>query len=248
MKLLGIDIGGSGVKGALVDTKKGKLITDRLRIPTPQPAKPQAVIGVVKKIVQHFDYRGPLGVGFPGVVMDGVTKTAANMDNGWINYPAARNIALATHCDVTVRNDADVAGIAEMVHGAGKGVSGVVMIFTLGTGIGSVMFVNGNIVPNLELGHVYLRNMKKDAEFFAADRVRKENDLTWKEWGGRLNTYFQHMEFLFSPNRIIIGGGVSKKHDKYLKYLDLQAEIVPAKLRNEAGIIGAAIASMPGVD
>jgi len=248
MKLLGIDIGGSGVKGALVDTKKGKLITDRFRIPTPQPAKPQAVIGVVKEIVQHFDYKGPLGVGFPGVVMDGVTKTAANMDNSWIGYPAARNIALATNCDVTIRNDADVAGIAEIYHGAGKGVPGVVMIFTLGTGIGSVMFVNGNIVPNLEFGHLYLRNMKKGAEDYTADRIRKEKDLSWKEWGERLNTYFQHIEFLCSPDLLIIGGGVSKKHAKFLKYIDLNAEVVPAELRNEAGIIGAAMAAMPGID
>lgn len=248
MKLLGIDIGGSGVKGALVDTKKGKLITDRLRIPTPQPAKPKAVIGVIKEIVNHFDYKGPLGIGFPGVVMDGVTKTAANVDNGWINYPAARNIALATNCEVTIRNDADVAGIGEMYHGAGAGVSGVVMIFTLGTGIGSVMFVNGHIVPNLELGHLYLRNMKKDAEFYAAERIRGEADLSWKEWGTRLNVYFQHIEFLFSPNLIILGGGVSKKHQKFLKYLALNATIVPAKLRNEAGIIGAAMAAMPEVD
>jgi polyphosphate glucokinase len=248
MKLLGVDIGGSGVKGAIVDTKKGKLITDRLRIPTPQPASPKSVIKVIKEITTHFKYKGPLGIGFPGVVMDGVTKTAANVDAGWVNYPAARNIALATNCEVTIRNDADVAGIAEMYHGAGKGMHGVVMIFTLGTGIGSVMFVNGHIVPNLELGHLYLRNMKQDAESFAADRIRKEQDLSWKAWADRLNVYFQHIEFLFSPNLIIIGGGVSKKHNKYLKYLDLQADVLPAKLRNEAGIIGAAMAAMPGTD
>ncbi|PIE80718.1 MAG: polyphosphate glucokinase [Chloroflexi bacterium] len=248
MKLLGIDIGGSGVKGALVDTKKGKLLTDRLRIPTPQPAKPKAVISVVKEIIDHFDYQGSIGIGFPGVVVDGVTKTAANVDHSWVDYPAARNIALATNCKVVMRNDADAAGIAEMYHGAGQGVPGVVMIFTLGTGIGSVMFVNGHMVPNLELGHIYLRNMKKDAESFATDRVRKESKLSWKEWGKRLNIYFQHIEFLFSPNRIIIGGGASKKHEKYLKYLDLKADVVPAKLRNEAGIVGAAMAAMLEAD
>jgi polyphosphate glucokinase len=244
MKILGIDIGGSGVKGALVDTKKGKLITPRLRIPTPQPATPKSVIAVIKQIVDHFEYRGPVGLGFPGVVMDGVTRTAANVDDGWINYPAARRIALKTNCEVTIRNDADVAGIAEMAHGAGKGAPGVVMIFTLGTGIGSVMFVNGRIVPNLELGHLYLRHMKKDAEEYASDRIRKENGLSWAEWGGRLNRYFQHIEFLFSPNLIIIGGGVSKKHEKYLDYIHLRADVVPAKLRNEAGIVGAALAAV----
>ena len=246
MKILGIDIGGSGVKGALVDTKKGKLATPRLRIPTPQPATPQSVIAVIKQIVDHFDYKGPIGLGFPGVVMDGVTRTAANVDNGWVNFPAARRIALKTNCEITIRNDADMAGIAEMAHGAGKGVPGVVMIFTLGTGIGSVMFVNGRIVPNLELGHLYLQHMKKDAENYTADRIRKEKDLSWAEWGNRLNTYFQYIEFLFSPNLIIIGGGVSKKHQKYLDYIHLRADVVPAKLRNEAGIVGAALAAVPG--
>jgi polyphosphate glucokinase len=248
MNLLGIDIGGSGVKGALVDTQSGELITDRLRIDTPQPAKPKAVIGVIKEIVKQFDYQGPLGVGFPGVVMHGITMTAANVDKGWINYAAGRQIALATHCEVTIRNDADVAGIAEMYHGAGKGVSGVVMIFTLGTGIGSVMFVDGKIVPNLELGHLYLSNMKKDAEFFAAERIRTEKGLSWKEWGERLNIYFQHIEFLFSPDLIILGGRVSKKHQEFLKYLDLRAKVVPAELRNEAGIVGAAMAALPDID
>ncbi len=247
MKILGIDIGGSGVKGALVDAKKGKLITERLRIPTPQPAEPKAVIKVIKKIVKHFDYQGPLGIGFPGVVMDGVTMTAANVDDGWINYSAAHHIALATNCEVTIRNDADVAGIAEMAHGAGKGQRGVVMIFTLGTGIGSVMFVNGRIVPNLELGHLYLQGMEQDAEFFAAERIRDEQNLTWKEWGERLNVYFQHIEFLFSPQLIILGGGVSKNHKNFAKYLDLRAKVLPAKLRNEAGIVGAALAAIPEI-
>ncbi|MCB8983738.1 MAG: ROK family protein [Ardenticatenaceae bacterium] len=245
MKILGIDIGGSGIKGALVDTDKGKLLTDRLRIPTPQPAKPKPMINAIRTIVQHFDYEGPIGVGFPGVVVDGVTRTAANIHDDWIDYPAARNIALATNCETVIRNDADVAGYAEMFHGAGRGVTGVVMIFTLGTGIGSVMFVNGQIVPNLELGHLYLRDQKKDAEFFAADRVREEKDLSWEEWGERLNVYFQHIEFLFSPNLVIIGGGVSKKHQKFLKYINLRADLVPAQLRNEAGIIGAAMAALP---
>ncbi|MBK8987063.1 MAG: ROK family protein [Chloroflexi bacterium] len=245
MNVLGIDIGGSGIKGALVDTEKGSLITDRLRIPTPQPAKPKPTIQAVQAIVKHFDYQGPIGVGFPGVVVDGVTRSAANLHSAWIDYPAARNIALATKCETTVRNDADAAGYAEMYHGAGRGVSGVVMIFTLGTGIGSCMFVNGHIVPNLELGHLFLRNQQKDAEFFAADRIREENSLTWEEWGGRLNVYFQHIEFLFSPNLFIIGGGVSKQHKNFLKYIQVRAKMVPALLRNEAGIVGAALAALP---
>jgi polyphosphate glucokinase len=245
MNILGIDIGGSGIKGALVDTDKGSLLTDRLRIPTPQPAKPKPMIQAIQTIVKHFDYQGPIGVGYPGVVVDGVTRTAANVHNDWIDYPAARNIALATNCETIVRNDADVAGFAEMFHGAGRGVPGVVMIFTLGTGIGSCMFVNGHIVPNLELGHLFLRDQKKDAEFFAADRIREENSLTWEEWGARLNVYFQHIESLFSPNLFIIGGGVSKQHKNFLKYIQVRANIVPAQLRNEAGIVGAALAALP---
>ncbi len=245
MNILGIDIGGSGIKGALVDTDKGSLLTDRLRIPTPQPAKPKPMIQAIQTIVKHFDYQGPIGVGYPGVVVDGVTRTAANVHNDWIDYPAARNIALATNCETIVRNDADVAGFAEMFHGAGRGVPGVVMIFTLGTGIGSCMFVNGHIVPNLELGHLFLRDQKKDAEFFAADRIREENSLTWEEWGARLNVYFQHIESLFSPNLFIIGGGVSKQHKNFLKFIQVRANIVPAQLRNEAGIVGAALAALP---
>lgn len=244
MHILGIDIGGSGVKGAIVDTKKGKLVTGRMRIPTPQPATPEAVIDVIAQIAAHFDYLGPMGVGFPGVVVDGVTRTAANMDNGWVHFDAADAIASATGCMVTVRNDADAAGIAEMAFGAGKKTRGVVMIFTLGTGIGSAMFVDGQIVPNLELGHLYLRDMKIDAEDYAAERVRDEEDLSWKKWGKRLNEYFQFIEFLFSPQVLIIGGGVSKKHEKYFKYIDVEAKLVPAALRNEAGIVGAALAAV----
>jgi polyphosphate glucokinase len=245
MITLGIDIGGSGIKGALVDTENGALLTDRVRIPTPQPAKPKLMINAIKTIASHFDYKGPIGVGYPGIVVNGVTRTAANVDDEWINYPAARHIALATHCEVIIRNDADAAGYAEMYHGAGRGVGGVVMIFTLGTGIGSVMFVNGEIVPNLELGHLYLRGQAKDAEFYAAERVRDEEGLSWAEWGKRLNTYFQHIDFLFSPDLLIIGGGASKKHERFLPYIKVRAQVVPAQLRNEAGIIGAAMAAMP---
>lgn len=244
MNVLGIDIGGSGIKGALVDTERGLLITERLRIPTPQPAKPKPIIQAIQTITRHFNYQGPIGVGFPGVVIDGVTHTAANLDNGWINYPASRNIALATRCEVIVRNDADAAAYAEMRHGAGRGHMGVVLLFTLGTGIGSAMFVRGEIVPNLELGHLYLPNQERDAEYFASDRARQELDLSWSEWGERLNTYFQYIEFLFSPNLIVIGGGVSKKHKKFLNHLALRTEVVPAQLRNEAGIIGAAMAAL----
>lgn len=244
MEILGIDIGGSGIKGALVDVETGELTTDRLRIDTPQPSKPQAVIEVVTQIVQHFDYKGPLGVGFPAVVIQGVTRSAANVDDEWIDFPAAKSIAKATGCQVTVRNDADVAALAEVKFGAGKGQMGSVLVFTLGTGIGSAMFVDGKLVPNMELGHVYLPGHKKDAEYYATDRVRGEKGLSWKRWGKRLNVYFQFIEGLFSPELIIIGGGVSKKHTKFLHYIHVQARVVPAALRNEAGIVGAALTAV----
>ncbi len=240
MNVLGIDIGGSGIKGAVVNIEKGILVTDRLRIPTPKPSRPDPVIKIIQKIVKKFDHQGPIGVGFPGVISGGLTLTAANVDDHWIGFPASKSIAKATGCETVIQNDADAAGIAEMAYGAGRGKKGVVMIFTLGTGIGSSMFVNGRLVPNLELGHMYLRNHKKDVEYFTADRVRKMDGLSWKEWGGRLNIYFKYIESLFWPDLIIIGGGVSKKHQRFLPYLDLRAEVVPAELLNEAGIIGAA--------
>jgi polyphosphate glucokinase len=244
MAILGIDIGGSGIKGALVDIETGELLTERLRFDTPQPSKPKAVITVVKQIVKDLNYKGPLGVGFPAIVIQGITRSAANVDDGWINFPAAKKIAEATGCRVTVRNDADVAAMAEVKFGAGRGHMGTVMVFTLGTGIGSAMFVDGKLVPNLELGHVYLPGHKKDAEYYATDRIRKEKGLSWQKWGQRLNIYFNFIEGLFSPELVIIGGGVSKKHEKFLPYIDIQAQVVPAALRNEAGIVGAALTAV----
>lgn len=246
MKALGIDIGGSGIKGALVDTDRGEMISDRYRIPTPRPATPKAVIATVKKIVGHFDYKGPLGIGFPGIVLDGKLLSAVNIHEDWQGFAGEKAIAKATGCEVIMRNDADVAGYAEMRYGAGQNATGETMLFTLGTGIGSTMFVKGHCVPNLELGHLFLPNHKKDAEYYASDRARTEQKLSWKEWGNRLNVYFSHIEFLFSPQRIIIGGGVSKKHEKFLKYITVRAEVIPAELLNEAGIIGAAAAAVAG--
>ncbi|MDX1412788.1 MAG: ROK family protein [Candidatus Promineifilaceae bacterium] len=246
MKALGIDIGGSGIKGALVDTEKGELVTERYRFPTPRPAKPKAVITTIKKIVDHFDYSGPLGIGFPGIVVDGVLLSAVNIHKDWVGFAGRKEIEKATGCQVVIGNDADVAGIAEMRYGFGRNAKGVTMLFTLGTGIGSSMFVNQQLVPNLELGHLYLANHKKDVEDYTSDRARKEKELSWQEWGNRLNEYFNYIEFLFSPQRIIIGGGVSTKHKKFLKYIDVRAEVVPAELRNEAGIIGAAAAALSG--
>jgi polyphosphate glucokinase len=241
MIALGIDIGGSGIKGALVDTETGELVSERIRLDTPEPSTPQACIAVIRQIVEGLQYQGPIGVGIPGIVIHGTLYSAANIDKGWIGFNAEEAIAQETGCTAVVRNDADVAAVAEHHFGAGHNQMGIVMMFTLGTGIGAAMFVDGRLVPNLELGHLFLRNMKVDAENYASERARKEKKLSWQEWGERLNHYFQHIEFLFSPELIIIGGGVSKKHDKFLKYIKTRAKIVPAELRNEAGIVGAAV-------
>ncbi|MCP4360849.1 MAG: ROK family protein [Chloroflexi bacterium] len=244
MITMGIDIGGSGIKGALVDTEKGELLSERIRIPTPQPATPQACIGVIGQITKELSYQGPMGVGIPGIVIKGTVHSAANIDEGWIRFDAKKAIEAETGCTAVIHNDADVAAVAELTFGAGHNEPGVVMMFTLGTGIGAAMFVNGRLVPNMELGHLYLRNMKIDAEDYTSDRIRKADKLSWKEWGGRLNEYFKHIEFLFSPQLIIIGGGVSKKAHKFLKYIKTRAEIVAAETRNEAGIIGAAVTAV----
>ncbi len=244
MIALGIDIGGSGIKGALVDTETGELVSERIRMDTPNPSTPAACIQVIRQITETLNYRGPMGVGSPGIAIHGVLYSAANIDKGWIGFNAQEAIARETGCTAVVHNDADVAAVAEHHFGAGHNQPGVVMMFTLGTGIGSAMFVDGRLVPNLELGHLYLRSMKMDAENYTSDRIRAERKLNWKKWGERLDVYFRHIEFLFSPELIIIGGGVSKKHDKFLKYIKTRAKIVPAELRNEAGIVGAAVTAV----
>lgn len=244
MHIVGIDVGGSGIKGAPIDLSTGALTQERFRIPTPQPATPKAVADVVAEIVDHFgEEEGPIGATFPARVKDGVTLTASNVDDEWIGTDAAALFEDRTGRPVTVLNDADAAGVAEVRYGAGKGRRGLVMMLTFGTGIGSALFYDGELVPNTELGHLELNGMK--AEWYAADRIRKEEDLSWSQWAGRVQEYLAHVEFLFAPDLIIIGGGVSKpkKTKKYLDRLDTQAPIVPAELRNEAGIIGAALAA-----
>ncbi|MEV3978985.1 polyphosphate--glucose phosphotransferase [Nonomuraea sp. NPDC003560] len=233
MNVLGIDIGGSGIKGAPVDTEAGELVQERLRIATPQPAKPEGVAEVVAEIVKHFDWDGPVGVTFPGVVVDGVVQTAANVHHSWIGVDAA-----ALFGGATVLNDADAAGIAEMTFGRGRDQKGTVLILTFGTGIGSALFADGTLVCNTELGHLELRG--KDAEERASARAREEHDLSWEKWAERVEEYLRHVEMLFSPGLIVIGGGVSKKADKFLPHVTIDTPVVPAALQNEAGIIGAA--------
>ncbi|MFC1974996.1 polyphosphate--glucose phosphotransferase [Chloroflexota bacterium] len=241
MQILGIDIGGSGIKGAPVDVKKGALAAERYRIPTPQPSKPEAVADVVAQIAKHFKWKGPIGCTFPAVIKEGVAYSAANVDKSWIGTNGQNLLQKKTGCPVLLLNDADAAGIAEMKFGAGKGHNGMVIMLTFGTGIGSAIFVNGQLVPNTEFGHMEVRG--KDAEDRASDRIRKEEDLGWKRWGARVDEFLGRMELLFSPDLFIIGGGVSKKHEKFLHHLHTKAEIVPAQMLNEAGIIGAAQAA-----
>ncbi|WP_433241047.1 polyphosphate--glucose phosphotransferase [Streptosporangium sp. CA-135522] len=241
MEALGIDIGGSGIKGAPVDIVKGELTRERLRIPTPVPAAPKAVAAVVAQIVEHFGWAGPVGVTFPGVVVDGITRTAANVDQSWIGEDARALFAKVTGMPVTVLNDADAAGLAEMEVGAGRGRNGVVLMLTFGTGIGSALFVDGHLVPNTELGHLEIRG--KDAEKRASDHAREDHELSWDKWAGRVEEYLQRVEALFSPSLIIIGGGVSKKSEKFLPKVEVRTPVVPATLQNEAGIVGAAMAA-----
>lgn len=241
VQILGIDIGGSGIKGALVDVVKGELTTERHRIPTPQPATPDAVANVVAEIVKHFDHSGPVGCTFPAVVKRGVTLTAANVDDGWIGIDAEGLLVEKTNNPFLILNDADAAGIAEFTFGAGAENRGTVIVLTLGTGIGSAIFVNGNLLPNTEFGHMIIEGM--DAEHYAADAVRKRDDLSWKKWGKRVDRVLAELDKLFWPDLYIIGGGVSKKHDKFFEYLTTHTPIVPAALQNDAGIIGAAMAA-----
>ena len=238
--ILGIDIGGSGIKGAPVDTTTGALLAERVRIPTPEGARPEDVRDVVRQLVEHFALPGAVGVTFPGIVQHGHTLSAANVDKGWIGLDADTLFTDATGHDVHLINDADAAGVAEAKFGAGAGVHGTVMVLTFGTGIGSALILNGTLIPNTELGHLWLRD--RHAETWAADRAREIDDLNWKQWSKRVSTYLQHLELLFSPDLFIIGGGVSKRPEKWLPHLQLaRSKVVPAQLQNEAGIVGAAM-------
>lgn len=241
MEVLGIDIGGSGIKGALINVTTGEMTTERHRIPTPKKSTPKNVAEVVGELTRHFNWQGPIGCTFPAVVRHGVVYTAANVDKSWIGTDAVSLFEEATGCPVRVLNDADAAGMAEMTIGAGKNRQGVVIMLTFGTGIGSAIFVDGHLLPNTEFGHLPVRG--KDAEHRASAKVRDDEDLSWAQWAERVNEYLGLMEFFFSPDLFIIGGGVSKKQHKFLHLLKTQAEIVPAQLLNEAGIIGAAMAA-----
>ncbi|WUS98988.1 ROK family protein [Streptomyces sp. NBC_00708] len=242
MEIFGVDIGGSGIKGAPVDLDRGDLAQERHKVLTPHPATPEDVAGCVAEVVGHFDWKGPVGITFPGVVTDGLTRTAANVDKGWIDQDARTLLGDRLGLPVTVLNDADAAGIAEMTFGAGRGRKGTVIMLTLGTGIGSALFVDGTLVPNTELGHLELNG--HDAEKHASTKAKEDEDLGWHHWARRVQKYLAHVEMLFSPELFIIGGGISRKADKFLPLIEhVRAEMVPAELQNNAGIVGAAMAA-----
>ncbi|MFI1867658.1 polyphosphate--glucose phosphotransferase [Streptomyces jumonjinensis] len=243
MNLFGVDIGGSGIKGAPVDLERGELTQERHKVLTPHPARPDAVADGVAEVVKNFAWTGPVGITFPGVVTGGVTRTAANVDQGWVDLDAAKLLSERLDgVEVTLLNDADAAGVAEMTFGAGRGRKGTVMLLTLGTGIGSAVFIDGRLVPNTELGHLELNG--REAEKHASTKTKEDEGLSWQHWARRVQKYLAHVEMLFSPELFIIGGGVSRKADKFLPLIEgIRAEIVPAELQNNAGIVGAAMAA-----
>jgi polyphosphate glucokinase len=237
--ILGVDVGASGIKGALVDLANGKLLGERFRVPTPQPATPAAMAIAFAEIVEFFNYRGLVGVGFPAIVKHGEAHSAANIDPSWIGTNIEHVFGHRTGTQVRATNDADAAGVAELHYGAGRGELGVVLLITIGTGLGSALFYRGELVPNTELGHVLWKN-GKSAELYCSSGARERLKISRAEWADRFNEYLLHLERLFSPDLFILGGGESKYFDVYKHQLKTQARIVPAKLLNNAGIIGAA--------
>jgi polyphosphate glucokinase len=244
LEVFGLDIGGSGIKGAPVDTETGALLAERARIKTPQPATPEAIVQTATRVVREAGWDGPVGCGFPAVVKDGIVHTAANIDDSAIGFDLGGALKRELGTSVGAVNDADAAGLAEMRWGAGRGVEGVVLMLTLGTGIGTSLFVGGRLVPNTELGHIEIRG--QDAEHRAADGARKREDLNWKQYAERLDEYLHKIEDLLWPDLIVVGGGISKKAEKFFPHLTARTAFVTAKMRNEAGIAGAALAGIPG--
>ena len=237
----GVDVGGSGIKGCLVDLDRGELIGERVRIPTPQPAMPDAVCDVIGEVVGQFGYEGRVGVTYPGVMKSGVAYTAANMDASWIGTDMAKAVEARVPGTVQTLNDADAAGLAEMAYGAGKGQRGLVLMLTFGTGIGSALFIDGQLVPNTEFGHIEVDG--KDGEKAASAAAREREDLSYPDWAKRVDRYLDTLERGLWPDLIVVGGGVSKKAHKWVPLLSTRTRVVPAELLNDAGIVGAALAA-----
>jgi len=242
MEILGIDVGGSGIKGALVNMETGEMISERFRIPTPKSRKPKPMAEVVAKIVKHFDYSGPIGCGFPTVIKNGVCKTPGNLHKRWAGVNVNELFGEATGLPVTVVNDADAAGYASMNFGVGQGKEGLVLMVTIGTGLGSGAFYNGELIPNFELGQIPYKRYNK-IELWAAASAKEREELSYKKWGKRFNVFLELVELIVSPDLIILGGGTSKNWDEFKDYISIETPVIPAKLQNHAGIIGAAAAA-----
>ena len=243
MEVLGIDVGGTGIKGNIVNIDTGALMGEKFKIKTPTPATPEAIIECLKQMVTQFNWHGKkIGIGFPSVIKNGYALTASNIDQTFINYHINHEFSIALGCDVKVVNDADAAGIAEVTYGKGKGINGLVIFITLGTGIGSAVFYNGQLLSNTELGH--LKYKKSIFEKYASNSAREIKHLSWKKWGKELNFYLNHLDLLLSPQMILIGGGVSKFFDQYAQYIDVKTKVENASLFNDAGIVGAAMAAV----
>ncbi len=238
MEFLGVDIGGSGMKGAVVDVSCGELRSERIRLETPSPSTPANMANALAELVQKLDWKGTVGCGFPAIVRHGVALSASNIDKSWIGQNIETLFGEATGLSVMALNDADAAGYAEMTFGAGKGQPGTVLLITIGSGIGTALFVNGHEVPNTEFGHLILHG--DIAERYVSNSARKRLELSWEKWGKRFNEYLRHLERLLSPDLYILGGGVSKDFKEYSQYLKVDAPIVPAQMLNNAGIVGAA--------
>ncbi len=238
-EVLGIDVGASGIKGAVIDTRSGELLSERRRLPTPRPADPDGMARTFADLTRELGWNGPIGCGFPAIIKHGIAHSAANISKEWIGRNVNVLLSEASGLAVEVLNDADAAGIAEMQFGVGKGQNGVVILVTIGSGLGSALFIDGQLVPNTELGHLHLRNMV--AEHYASNSARKNLDLSWEVWGRRFNEYLLHLERLFTPDQFILSGGISKRFNNYEVYLSTKAPVTPARLLNNAGIVGAAL-------
>ena len=239
---LGIDVGGSGIKGALVDLNTGELQGERKRFTTPFPGTPGAISETIKLLVDYFEYDGPIGIAFPAAIQKGIVRTASNIHKSWLDIKANDFFSGHLGLPVTTLNDADAAGTAEMQFGHGKDIKGTVLIVTVGSGLGTALFTDGKLLPNTELGHIYYKD--KNAEKWASDATRKRENLSWKKWAKRFDKYLHHMEKLFYPELIIIGGGTSKKPERFMEYITrTETNIVMAHLQNHAGIIGAAVST-----
>lgn len=243
MEVLGIDVGGSGMKGGIVNIETGEMVSKRFRIPTPESRTPEAMADVIAKIVEHFNYKGKVGCGFPTVIKKGICKSPGNLDPSWLGVNVEELFEEKTGLDFTVVNDADIAGYASMEYGVGKGKDGLVIMITIGTGLGSGAFYDGKLIPNFELGQIPYKKYEK-IELWAAASAKEREGLTYKKWGKRFNKFLKYVDLIIAPDLILLGGGTSKDFDEYKEYITIETPVIPAELQNHAGIIGAAAAAL----